>query len=73
MGGKVGPDGKEVLIQYRTTSDPMGSQVGLKTGDYYTNYPEGYVREGRIRIVCDQPFPMTVVAIYPQLETEDSA
>jgi hypothetical protein len=73
MGGKVGPSGKEVLIQYRTTSDPMGTQVGLKTGDYFTNYPEGYVREGRIRITNDQPFPMTVVAIYPQLETEDSA
>jgi hypothetical protein len=73
MGGKVGPSGKEVLIQYRSTSDPMGTQTGLKTGDYFANYPEGYVRDGRIRLVNEQPFPMTVVAIYPQLETEDSA
>lgn len=72
MGGKVGPEGKEILIQYRTTSNPMGAQVGLKTGDYYTTYPEGYVREGRIRLTNDQPFPMTVVAIFPQLETEDA-
>jgi hypothetical protein len=72
MGGKVGPEGKEIAIQYRTTSDPMGTQAGLKTGDYFTLYPEGYVREGRIRITSDQPFPLTVVAIFPQLETEDA-
>lgn len=72
MGGKVGPDGKEELIQYRNTSGAMSVQAPLETGDYITSYPEGYTRIGRIRVINDQPFPMTVVGIYPQLVTEDS-
>lgn len=72
LGGKIGPAGKEDEINYRDSSMPMNNPPAVYTGDYLMLYPEGYTRNGRIRVINDQPFPMTVVALYPQLETEDS-
>ena len=72
LGGKVGPAGSEDSINYRDSSMPMNSPPYVFSGDYLMLYPEGYTRNGRIRVINDQPFPMTVVALYPQLETEDS-
>lgn len=72
LGGKIGPVGKEDEINYRDSSMPMNNPPAVYTGDYLMLYPEGYTRNGRIRVINDQPFPMTVVALYPQLETEDS-
>lgn len=72
LGGKVGPSGKEDDILYRDSSVPMNNPPDTKTGDYLMLYPDGYNTNARIRIVNDQPFPMTVVALYPQMETENS-
>jgi hypothetical protein len=72
LGGKVGPVGLEDEINYRDSSMPMNNPPDVLTGDYLMTYPEGYTKVGRIRVINDQPLPMTVVALYPQLETEDS-
>ena len=72
LGGKVGPVGAEDAINYRDSSMPMNNPPDVLTGDYLTLYPEGYTRNGRIRVINDQPFPMTIVALYPQLVTENS-
>ena len=32
-------------------------------------FPGGYETDGRIWVVADQPLPLTVVALYPELET----
>lgn len=72
LGGKVGPSGSEDDINYRDSSMPMNNPTGVLTGDYLTLYPEGYTRSGTIRFINDQPFPTTIVALYPQLVTEDS-
>jgi hypothetical protein len=72
LGGKVGPSGSEDTIQYRNSSMPMNNPPDIYSGDYLMLYPEGYTKVGRIRVINDQPFPMTVVALYPQLDTENS-
>jgi len=72
LGGKVGKVGKEDELNYRNSSMPMNNPPSVFSGDYLMLYPEGYNRDGRIRVVNDQPFPMTVIALYPQLNTENS-
>lgn len=72
LGGKVGKSGEEDELNYRDSSMPMNNPPDVFSGDYLMLYPEGYNRNGRIRVINDQPFPMTVVALYPQLHTEDS-
>jgi hypothetical protein len=72
LGGKVGKAGEEDEINYRDSSMPMNNPPSIYSGDYLMLYPEGYNRNGRIRVINDQPFPMTVIALYPQLDTQDS-
>jgi hypothetical protein len=33
-------------------------------------FPGGYETDGRIWVVADQPLPMTVIALYPEMETQ---
>jgi hypothetical protein len=59
-------------ILYRRGSDYMDETPPLLTGDTDSlAFPGGYEADGRIWVVCDQPLPMTVVALYPQLHTQD--
>lgn len=73
LGGKFGPDEDRLdLIQYRTGSDLMDEVPPLVTGDTESlAYPGGYEKDGRVWVVCDQPLPFTLVALYPQLVTQD--
>ena len=72
LGGKVGPGPTNVdLIQYRTNNDFMNEVPPLLTGDTDVfAFPGGYETDGRIWVVADQPLPMTVIALYPELETQ---
>lgn len=72
LGGKAGPDASRLdPIIFRTASDPMTQSVPLYTGDKALANPSSYDTEGRIYLRQDQPFPMTVLAIMPQLSTSD--
>jgi hypothetical protein len=72
LGGKVGPGPTNLdLIQYRTLNDFMNEVPPLLTGDTDVfAFPGGYETDGRIWVVADQPLPMTVVALYPEMETQ---
>jgi hypothetical protein len=73
LGAKVGPD--ETLldrIEFRTGSDLMDQAPPLFTGDKGpVDWPGGYDFDGFIMVKQDQPLPMTVVAIMPQVHTFD--
>jgi hypothetical protein len=72
LGGKMG-SGPEYLddILYRRLSDYMDEVPPVLTGDTdKTPYYGGYEEDGRVWIEADQPLPMTVVAIYPRMQTE---
>ena len=73
LGGKVGPDATNTdYILYRSLSDYMDEVPPVLTGDTDKfPYPGGYETDGRIWVLADQPLPLTVVAMYPRLRTED--
>jgi len=73
LGGKVGPDASSTdYILYRSLSDYMDETPPILTGDTDKfPYPGGYETDGRIWVLADQPLPLTVVAMYPRLRTED--
>lgn len=72
LGGKAGRDEATAdRIEFRTGSDPMDSAPPIFSGDKEVPWPAGYETEGRIMIIQDQPLPMTVAAIMPQVSTSD--
>lgn len=72
LGGKCGIEGREDPLPYRIDTDPANNPPPVFTGDIKMLYPEGYTLDGQVRIVNDQPLPMTLIAIYPQMVTEGS-
>ena len=75
LGAKVGPE-EDTLdpvadLMFRDASTPMGTPNSLFTGDSFVAWPGGYDTEARVTIVPVGAFPCTVIAIYPQLITQD--
>jgi hypothetical protein len=71
LGGSAGPEDGEQAFQFRTPNMAMDQAPDPFTGDYEQPYDEGYSTDARVRFVCDQPLPATVVAMYPRLSVED--
>jgi hypothetical protein len=73
LGGKVGPDASSNdYILYRSLADYMDETPPILTGDTDKfPYPGGYETDARIWVVADQPLPLTVIAMYPRMRTED--
>lgn len=71
LGGAAGPAGAEDQFEFRTSADPMDQPPPIFTGDYPQPYNEGYTLNGRVRVLCNQPLPFTLIAIYPQLKVEE--
>ena len=71
LGGKIGPSATNLdYIPYRVGNDFMDEVPPTLTGDTdVLAFPGGYETDGRIWVVADQPLPLTVVALYPELET----
>lgn len=73
LGGKYGEWGGRLdQLMFRKPSDPMDVALQPFTGDK-TNlaWPDGYTRDGRLEYYNDEPLPVTIVAFYPSLETQD--
>lgn len=72
LGCKAGPS-LSVLdeISFRDGSDPMDQPPPLFTGDKLMEWPGDYDFDGYIVVRQEQPLPMTLVAIMPQLHTFD--
>jgi len=72
VGAVAGPDDNTLdRIQFRSGSDPMDQAVPLFSGDKLMEWAAGYDFDGYIVIKQNQPLPMTVIAIMPQLHTQD--
>lgn len=72
LGGKGGAQGAEDRLEFRSSAAPMNAPPTLYTGDIALAWPVGYETDARVRYVNDQPFPVTLMAIYPQMNTENS-
>lgn len=72
VGGKAGPrDDLLDEIQFRTIADAMDQPIPAFTGDKLMEWPDGYSTDGFIIVKQEQPLPMTIVALHPQLHTQD--
>lgn len=69
LGGFFGLYGGQYLdeIQYRTPLMDMDVPPPLFTGDTINNFPSDYNSDQRIILEQEQPFPMTVVGLFPSL------
>ncbi len=73
LGGFFGPDFDNLdPIFYRTSAMPMDAPPLIFSGDLGPfAFPSGYNKEAFISIRQTQPLPMTIIAIMPQLNTQD--
>ena len=58
-------------IQFRSPSVPMDQAVPPFTGDKMVEWPGSYDFDGYMYISQPQPLPMTIVALMPQVITQD--
>ena len=74
VGGKYGQTESDLnLFLSRSDQDFMDAPPPMFTGQLSVLWDGDYDKEARMLIVQDQPFPMTVLAIAPQLVTQDGA
>lgn len=72
QGGRVGPDADSLdSLIFREGGDPMDTAVPLFTGDVEIEWDAPYDKEAQIHYKNSQPVPVTIVAIMPQLNTQD--
>jgi hypothetical protein len=72
VGAKIGPSTSNLeLIPFRDSSMAMDEAVPMYTGDKDVEFPSGYETDGFVVVVQDQPLPLTVLAIFPRLQTFD--
>jgi hypothetical protein len=72
VGIEVGPDANNLdRIFFRDSSMDMDTAIPLFTGDKEIEFPGGYDDDAKIFVRQTQPLPMTVLAIYPRLNTFD--
>lgn len=68
VGGKLGYSNRPTeleTIHFRAMNDPMNTAVQPFSGDKSARFPKGWTEDGNIRLVQDQPLPMTVLGIVP--------
>lgn len=68
MGGKIGPTfDKMEEIQYRTPQDAMDEAIPLFTGEKQLNFPANWNHYTQVCVEQDEPLPITILAIIPEV------
>ena len=72
IGASVGPSSDNLTsIDFRDSSASMDLPVPLFTGDKQVEFDAGHGIEGLIYVKQPQALPMTILGIYPRMETEN--
>ena len=72
VGASVGPSNDNLTaIDFRDSGASMDLPVPLFTGDKSIEFDAGHGTEGLIYVKQPQALPMTILGIYPRLETEN--
>lgn len=72
VGLKVGRDFDNLYrVTFRSASDNTSEAVPTFTGDKEVRWEGGYDSDGYVCWEQDQPLPVTIVAVMPQLHTQD--
>jgi len=71
VGASVGPNAANLTaIDFRSSGSPMDLPIPLFTGDKSIEFDTNYGTEGLVYVQQPQALPMTILGIYPRLETE---
>ena len=71
VGASVGPNADNLTaIDFRDSGFPMDLPIPLFTGDKFIEFDTDYGTEGLVYVQQPQALPMTILGIYPRLETE---
>ena len=72
IGVEVGPDLNNMeRIPFRSSANPMDSGVSVFTGDKEVEFRGNYETDGFIFVRQTQPLPLTILSLYPRLQTND--
>ncbi len=72
VGAEIGNDSGETdRIPFRSSANPMDQGVPLFSGDKKIEFPGGFQDDDRVYVRQDQALPMTVLALFPRLNTFD--
>ena len=72
IGIEIGPnlDNME-RIPFRSSANNMNSGVNVFTGDKDIEFRGNYETDGFIVVRQTQPLPLTILSLYPKLQTND--
>jgi len=72
IGVEVGPDLTNMeRIPFRSSADAMDEGLGVFTGDKEVEFRGNYETDGFIFVRQTQPLPLTILSLYPRLQTND--
>ncbi len=72
IGVEVGPDLNNMeRIPFRSSADEMDEGVPVFTGDKEVEFRGNYETDGFVFVRQTQPLPLTILSLYPRLQTND--
>ena len=72
IGVEIGPDLNNMeRIPFRSSANPMDSGINVFTGDKEIEFRGNYETDGFIFVRQTQPLPLTILSLYPKLQTND--
>jgi hypothetical protein len=72
IGVEIGPDLDNMeRIPFRSSANAMGSGINVFTGDKEIEFRGNYETDGFIFVRQTQPLPLTILSLYPKLQTND--
>jgi len=72
IGVEIGPDLANMeRIPFRSSANLMDSGINVFTGDKEIEFRGNYETDGFIFVRQTQPLPLTILSLYPKLQTND--
>ena len=72
IGVEIGPDLNNMeRIPFRSSANAMNSGISVFTGDKEIEFRGNYETDGFIFVRQTQPLPLTILSLYPKLQTND--
>ena len=72
IGIEIGPDLDNMeRIPFRSSANAMNTGVNVFTGDKEIEFRGNYETDGFIVVRQTQPLPLTILSLYPKLQTND--
>jgi hypothetical protein len=72
IGVEIGPDLNNMeRIPFRSSANAMNSGINVFTGDKEIEFRGNYETDGFIFVRQVQPLPLTILSLYPKLQTND--